>query len=79
MKTFISYVTGCIALVAVSAAVIATLHFIATQPEAAPKLASSLLGGMGSVMGAFLGGAIILRFKTARRFVQHLFKVEDND
>jgi len=76
MKTLISYVTGCIALIAVSAAVLATLYFMVTKPEAGTKLASSMLGGVGSAMGAFIGGALILRFKSARRFLRRVFQEE---
>jgi len=76
MKSLISYVTGCIALIAVSSAVLATLYFMATKPEAGTKLASSMLGGVGSAMGAFIGGALILRFKSARRFIRHILHEE---
>ena len=72
MKRFIAYVTGCIALIAVSAAVLATIHFLATDSNASTKIASSMLGGVGSAMGVFLGGALVLRFKTARVFLKKL-------
>lgn len=79
MKTLFNYTTGCIALTAVSAAVIATVHFLATNPEAGTKLAISMLGGMGSAMGAFIGGGLILRFKSARHFVHKIIHVDDED
>lgn len=78
MKTFISYTTGCIALISVSAAVLATLHFLATNPEAGGRLAAAMLGGVGTAMGAFIGSALILRFKTSRRFVHRIIKGEDD-
>jgi len=77
MKSLVSYVTGCIALITVSAAVLATLYFMVTKPEAGTKLASSMLGGVGSAMGAFIGGALILRFKSARRFIRRILHEEN--
>lgn len=74
---FFSYITGCIALIVVSAAILATIHFMATNPKANTELASSMLKGIGSVMGAFIGGALILRFKSARRFLRCLFQEGD--
>lgn len=78
MKQFISYLTGCIALISVSLAIIATLHFLATNSKAASELASYLLRGVGSAMGAFLGGALILRFKAARTFIRTLIYEKDD-
>ncbi len=78
MKTCISYATGCIALISVSSAILATIHFVATNPDAGSKLAASMLGGIGTAMGACIGGALILRFKSARRFLRQLFYEKDD-
>lgn len=72
MKTCISYFTGCIALIAVSAAVLVTIKFLATRPDAGATIATAMLGGAGSAMGALIGGALVLRFKSARRFIKKL-------
>lgn len=78
MKALVSYFTGCIALISVSAAVLATVHFIATDSGAGLKFATSMLGGIGAAMGACIGGALILRFKSARRFLRQLFYEKDD-
>lgn len=78
MKRLLYHASGLVALLAVTAAVAAMLYYLATNMEAASKLASSMLGGMGSAMGAFLGGALILRFKAARRFVRRIILENDD-
>jgi len=71
------YVTGCIALIAMVAAILAAIHFLATNPEASSKFASSMVSGIGTAMGACVGAALILRFKAARRFLRQLFNEDD--
>ena len=78
MKTFVSYVTGCIALTAMVAAVFLTVAYLMTNPEAGSKLASSMVSGIGTAMGACVGAALILRFKAARRFLRQLFYEKDD-
>lgn len=78
MKKIISYMTGCIAVVAISAAVVATIHFLATSENAGSQVGSSMLAGLGTAVGAFLGGAMVLRFKTARSFLRKLFLEKDD-
>ena len=46
----------------------ATLH----HSETLQNLATSTLSGVGMAIGGCLGSALILRFKTARRFVKNL-------
>jgi hypothetical protein len=79
MKTFLNYVTGCTAVMAIITAVLVMMNYIATNNEAASKLAGAMLGGIGSVLGAAIGGMLIFRFKAARRFIRNLFSEGDND
>ncbi len=78
MKTFISYVTGGIAVVAIVGTIVVTLHYLANTPKGQTELAISLLKGAGTVIGAAVGGLLILRFKTARRFIRNLFTEKDD-
>ena len=78
MKKFISYITGCAALIAVSAAIVVTIHFLATSANAPSQIGSSMLAGLGTALGAFLGGAMVLRFKAARSFLRKLFTEKDD-
>lgn len=79
MKTFLNYVTGCTAVMVIIAAVFVMMDYIATNHEATSKLAGAMLGGIGSVLGAAIGGMLILRFKAARRFIRNLFSESDDD
>lgn len=78
MRKFIGYITGCAALISVSAAIVVTIHFLATSPNAPSQIGSSMLAGLGTALGAFLGGAMVLRFKAARSFLRKLF-IEKED
>lgn len=79
MNTLLRYITGCVAIILMLAAVIVTVDFITTDPDAGAKLASAVLGGIGSVFGAAIGGALVLRFRASRRFIRKLINEKDDD
>lgn len=78
MKTLISLLTGTVAVVAITGVVVIALYYLANTPKGQSELAISLLKGAGTVIGAAIGGLLVLRFKTARRFIRNLFTGEDD-
>jgi hypothetical protein len=73
MQRFIGYVTGGFALALVACAAVSALVYAAVhRSETLQNLASSTLTGVGMAIGGCVGGALILRFKIARRFVKNL-------
>lgn len=73
MQRLIAYATGIFALLLVAASAISALTYAALHhSETLQNLATSTLSGVGMAIGGCLGSALILRFKTARRFVKNL-------
>ena len=71
MQRLIAYATGAFALLLVAASAISALTYAALhQSETLQNLATSTLSGVGMAVGGCLGGALILRFKAARRFLK---------
>lgn len=66
-----AYATGALALLLVAAsAVSAMIYALLHRSETLQNLATSTLQGIGMAIGGCLGGALVLRFKAARRFVR---------
>jgi len=75
VRKTVEYVTGAVALLIVAAAVVLALiyaikHGVATLDE----LAAGTLQGVGCAIGGLIGGALVLRFQTARDFLHNLIK-----
>ena len=73
MKRLIAFVTGALALLVVagatgSAITYAVMHGTATLVN----LGNSALSGVGMAIGGCLGSALVLRFKSARRYIRHI-------
>lgn len=70
MQRMIGYVTGAFALLLVAASAVSALTYaVLHRSETLTNLATSTLSGVGIAVGGCLGSALILRFKSARRFV----------
>lgn len=72
MKHFLMYVTGFVAAIVVIVTVVATIAYLvtATPAESAKGIALSMLNGISTTVGAFIGGLLVLRFKSVREFLQ---------
>ncbi len=75
MGKIVAYITGTLALLIVivsigAALVSAVLH----STETLQNLATSTLQGVGVAIGGVLGGALILRFRSARKFLADVVK-----
>lgn len=72
MKTLVAYLTGGLALLIVALSIVAAIIYAATHgTDTLSNLATSTLSGIGMAVGGCLGSALILRFKSARRFIGH--------
>jgi uncharacterized membrane protein YfcA len=70
----VSYITGAFALAIVAIAAISALAYAATHHrETINSLALGTLNGLGMSIGGLLGSYLILRFRSARRFVRRIF------
>jgi hypothetical protein len=75
MKRILTYVSGAVALLIVTASVVAAVYYAALNGVATlSNLATSTLSGIGMAIGGCLGSALILRFKSARRYVAGVLK-----
>jgi hypothetical protein len=73
MKRLIAFATGALALVVVAgAAGSAITYAVMHGAQTLSLLGNSALSGIGMAIGGCLGSAVVLRFKTARRYVHHL-------
>jgi ABC-type branched-subunit amino acid transport system permease subunit len=66
------YVTGFLAAIVVVITIVATIIYLvtATPAESAKGIALSMLNGISTTVGAFVGGLLVLRFKSVREFLQ---------
>ena len=70
MQKFISYATGALALLIVTAAIIGALIYAVTHGLATlNSLATSCLQGIGMAVGGMVGSMLVLRWKSARRYI----------
>jgi hypothetical protein len=73
LKRIATILTGALALALVAASAGSALTYAALHgTETLTLLGNSALQGIGIAIGGCLGGAIILRFKAARRFVKSI-------
>ena len=73
MKRLLAYVTGAVALVVVAAAAGSAITYAVMHgTETLTHLGNSALQGIGMAIGGCLGSALVLRFKTARRYVKSI-------
>jgi hypothetical protein len=70
IRKLISYMSGALALLVVAVSVVAALWYaVANGLATLSNLATSTLSGVGMAIGGCLGSALLLRFKSARRYV----------
>ncbi len=75
MGKILGYVTGAIALLVVIISIGAALVSAVTHGlDTLQNLATSTLQGVGVAIGGVLGGALIMRFKSARKFLADVVK-----
>ncbi len=75
MQRLLAYFSGALALIVVAAAAVSALTYAAMhRSETLLNLATSTLSGVGMAIGGCLGSALVLRFKTARRFVRNVVR-----
>jgi uncharacterized membrane protein YfcA len=66
-------VTGALALIVVAtSAVTAIIYAVTHGSETLVNLATSTLTGAGMAIGSLLGGALVMRFQSAREYVKKL-------
>jgi ABC-type branched-subunit amino acid transport system permease subunit len=79
MKRLFTWLTASTATVIVGITAAATAMFVIANPtEVVSNLAPAVMAGVGTTLGAALGGLIVLRFKTVRTFVRDLIHKQDN-
>lgn len=78
MRTLISLLTGTVTVFIMSVAVVIALHYLVNTPGGRSELGISMLKGAGTVIGAAIGGLLVLRFKSIRRFIRRLFTEKDD-
>lgn len=77
MKT-IRWATAALATCVVGIAAAATVMFVVANPsQVVSNLAPAVMAGVGTTLGAALGGLIVLRFKTVRNFIKNLVHERD--
>ena len=74
----ISYLTGTASILVIAAITIMALRHAIRQPSVLEQMAIGVLNGTGVAIGTLVGGAVVLRFKSARQFIRKIFK-EDED
>ena len=75
MHRFLAYATGTLALLIVATSAASALTYAALhRSETLTNLGTSTLSGVGVAIGGCLGSALLLRFKTARRFVKSVIR-----
>ncbi len=78
MKRIFTWLTASAATVIVGITAAATAMFVVANPtEVVSSLAPAVMAGIGTTLGAALGGLIVLRFKAVRTFVRDLIHNRD--
>lgn len=73
MKTTFRWVTATLATCVVGITAAATAMFVVANPsQVVSNLAPAVMAGLGTTIGAALGGLIVLRFKSVRAFIKNL-------
>lgn len=75
MRRLLTIATGAVALAVVAAAAGSAVTYAVTHgSETLSHLGNSALSGIGMAIGGCLGSALVLRFKTARRYLHGILK-----
>ena len=75
VQRLIAYGTGALALVVVAAAAGSAITCAVMHgTETLTHLGNSALQGIGMAIGGCLGSALVLRFKTARKYVRSILR-----
>jgi len=75
MRRLIAYATGALALALVAASAASAVTYATVHgSETLSGFGEATLHGVGSAIGGCLGGALILRFKAARKFLRNLLR-----
>ena len=78
MKRAFTWITASLSTVVVGITAAATAMFVVANPtEVVNSLAPAVLAGVGTTLGAAVGGLIVLRFKVVRTFVRDLIHNQD--
>jgi len=72
-----AYGTGTLSLGVILFVVITAVHMAWTDSTARNHVAAGVLNGTGMAIGTLVGGAIVMRFKSARKFVRRIFSEEE--
>lgn len=74
-----SYTTGAVSVVIIGFVMVAAIRMAFVDPTARNHVASGVLNGVGVAIGTLAGGAIVMRFKSARKFVRRIVKEDENE
>lgn len=75
MKQIFMWLTASLSTVVIGVAVAATAMFVVDNPsQVVNNLAPAVMAGVGTTLGAALGGLIVLRFKAVRSFIRDLVR-----
>jgi len=78
MKRMFTWLTATLSTVVIGITAAATAMFVVANPtEVVNSLAPAVMAGVGTTLGAALGGLIVLRFKVVRTFVRNLIHKQD--
>jgi hypothetical protein len=78
MKRMFTWLTATLSTVVIGITAAATAMFVVANPtEVVNNLAPAVMAGVGTTLGAALGGLIVLRFKVVRTFVRTLIHKQD--
>lgn len=70
MKTVVAWFTATLATVVIGITAAATAMFVIANPlQVVNSLAPGVMAGLGTTLGAALGGLLVLRFKAVRTFL----------
>lgn len=78
MKRIFTWTTATLSTTIIGVTTAATTLFVIANPtEVIGNLAPAVLAGIGTTLGAALGGLIVLRFKVVRTFIHNLIHKQD--
>ena len=76
MRRAAGYVTGALAVLMITFVIGLSIKMVFERPALLTQMASGVINGVGIAIGTLLGGAVVLRFKTARKFIRRVISAE---